>query len=108
MDPYERIHLADGIKDAKYKEGEYIIKEVKILKNCSFSIHIYKKGEEGKYFYMIEEGHLKATKISNDSTSYFIKIKYFIKLVNGEEQVVYEYKEGDYFGELALVKNIPR
>lgn len=46
MDPYERVHLADGIRDVKYKAGEYIIKE----------------GEEGNNFYMIEEGELKATK----------------------------------------------
>lgn len=29
MDPYERIHLADGLKDVKYVAGEYIIKQVK-------------------------------------------------------------------------------
>ncbi|EAS02289.2 CAMP-dependent kinase, regulatory protein (macronuclear) [Tetrahymena thermophila SB210] len=75
MDPYERVHLADGIRDIKHKAGEYVIRE----------------GEEGKYFYMIEEGQLKATKTEN-----------------GHEVQVYEYKEGDYFGELALVKNIPR
>lgn len=26
MDPYERIHLADGIKDKKVKAGEYVIR----------------------------------------------------------------------------------
>jgi len=31
MDPYERIHLADGIKDVKYQPGEYVIREVIIL-----------------------------------------------------------------------------
>ena len=50
------------------------------------------KGEEGNNFYMIEEGKLKATK----------------KNADGVEVTVFEYKDGDYFGELALVKNIPR
>ena len=41
---------------------------------------------------MIEEGKLKATK----------------KNADGKEITVFEYKDGDYFGELALVKNIHR
>ena len=28
MDPYERTHLCDGIKEMKVKEGECVIKEV--------------------------------------------------------------------------------
>jgi len=35
MDPYERIHLADGIRDVKYQPGEYIIREVIFLKQKS-------------------------------------------------------------------------
>ena len=31
MDPYERIHLADGIRDVKYQAGEYVIREVILL-----------------------------------------------------------------------------
>ncbi|KAL4489455.1 hypothetical protein ABPG72_002751 [Tetrahymena utriculariae] len=93
MDPYERVHLADGIRDIKHKAGEYVIREVRSTVFFKYynTFMNQKKGEEGKYFYMIEEGQLKATKTEN-----------------GHEVQVYEYKEGDYFGELALVKNIPR
>jgi len=30
MDPYERTHLCDGLKDLKVKAGDYVIKEVSI------------------------------------------------------------------------------
>lgn len=40
MDPYERTHLCDGIKEVKHKAGEFIIKE----------------GELGDKFYMVDEG----------------------------------------------------
>jgi cAMP-dependent protein kinase regulator len=46
MDPYERTHVCDGIKEQKIKKGEYVIRQ----------------GETGDKFYMIEEGVLKATK----------------------------------------------
>jgi len=46
MDPYERTHLCDGLKDLKVKAGDYVIKE----------------GEKGDRFYMVDEGKLKATK----------------------------------------------
>ncbi|CAD8053208.1 unnamed protein product [Paramecium sonneborni] len=55
--------------------------------------YIIREGEQGDIFYMIEEGNLIATKT----------------LVQGQEPVkVFQYKEGDYFGELALLKDIPR
>jgi len=51
--------------------------------------NIITQGEQGYKFYLIEEGTAKAVK-KNDS---------------GEEETVLEYKENDYFGELALLKD---
>ncbi|CAD8144423.1 unnamed protein product [Paramecium octaurelia] len=55
--------------------------------------YVIREGEQGDIFYMIEEGELIATKT----------------LIQGQEPVkVFQYKAGDYFGELALLKDIPR
>jgi len=53
---------------------------------------ILKQGDPGDTFYIVEEGELIATK----------------KRDGGQEEEVLEYKRGDYFGELALLKNEPR
>lgn len=42
---------------------------------------------------MVDEGHLIATKVTKEG---------------GEPEKVMDYKDGDYFGELALLKDIPR
>lgn len=54
---------------------------------------IIKQGELGDKFYFIEEGTCVATKKGGD---------------NEEEKTVFEYKENDYFGELALLHETPR
>lgn len=55
--------------------------------------YVVKQGEEGDKFYMIEEGELVAMKVMKP----------------GENPIeVFKYSEGGYFGELALLKNIPR
>lgn len=46
MDPYERMQIADALKVAKYKKGEFIIKQ----------------GEDGNTFYFIQSGNCSATK----------------------------------------------
>ena len=56
------------------------------------SDYVIKEGEYGDIFYIIEEGKATAT-----------------KSIDGKKPVpVKEYKKGDYFGELALIKNQPR
>merc|ERR1712087_775291 len=53
---------------------------------------IVKQDEPGDKFYIIEEGYLYALK----------------KTPGAGDQRVMDYKPGDYFGELALLKNQPR
>eukprot|EP01016_Furgasonia_blochmanni_P022846 TRINITY_DN2481_c0_g1_i5.p4 TRINITY_DN2481_c0_g1~~TRINITY_DN2481_c0_g1_i5.p4 ORF type:complete len:131 (+),score=39.82 TRINITY_DN2481_c0_g1_i5:927-1319(+) len=55
--------------------------------------YVVKQGDQGDTFYFIEEGKAIATKVLNQGEA---------------PKTVYEYKEGDYFGELALLKNVPR
>lgn len=50
-----------------------------------------REGEKGDKFYVVMEGHLQAYKTFED-----------------REVVVMDYKEGDYFGELALIHHEPR
>jgi len=54
---------------------------------------IVKQDEPGDKFYIVEEGSLFALKLVPGG---------------GEEKRVMDYKTGDYFGELALLKNQPR
>lgn len=55
--------------------------------------HIVKQGDPGEKFYFIEEGSAVATKQFSPEE---------------EPQEVMQYARGDYFGELALLKNEPR
>lgn len=55
--------------------------------------YIIKEGESGDVFYFIQSGTCKATK-RNKNTH--------------QEEIVYNFAENDYFGELALLKNEPR
>lgn len=55
--------------------------------------YIVKQGEQGDRFYIIAEGRLIAEKKESPAA---------------EVKKVFEYKEGDYFGEIALVKNTVR
>lgn len=52
---------------------------------------VLKEGDDGSVFFLIISGEAYAT-----------------KLINGQQKEVRQYKAGDYFGELALLKNAPR
>ena len=54
--------------------------------------NVINENEEGDRFYLIQSGEAKA----------------FQKQEDGSEKVVFEYKENDYFGELALINNEKR
>lgn len=71
MDAYERSQLADALKVESFADGETI----------------FKQGDVGNKFYIIEDGGAVAMK--------------------GGAQVM-TYSAGDYFGELALLRNQPR
>ena len=65
-----------------------------VLKSEEFNEgdYVIKQGEEGNVFYIVEEGKALAT-----------------KSIEGQETLeVKEYLPGDYFGELALMRNEPR
>ena len=61
------------------------------LKTVGAEKYIIREGEQGTCFYIVAEGELVA-----------------YKQRNGENKLVYAYKRGDYFGEIALLRNLPR
>lgn len=69
------------------------IADVTVIENYKKGDIIIKQGEVADKFYFIEDGTAVATKILAGKT---------------EPEIVYDYKAGDYFGELALLKNEPR
>lgn len=52
---------------------------------------LIQEGEDGNEFFILLEGRMEA-----------------LKRIDGEPKKVLEYKKGDYFGELALIRNKPR
>lgn len=81
MDRYEREQIADALKRQEFAEGQYIFAE----------------GDNSDQFYLLIEGEAEAHKLINGGT-----------LFETEQKCVLHYKSGDYFGELALLKNQPR
>jgi len=71
MDAYERGQIIDALKPVQMDAGKDICKQ----------------GDDGKEFYIIEDGEAEALKSG---------------------QVVMSYGPGDYFGELSLLRNQPR
>merc|ERR1712232_925284 len=68
-------NVIDAMKIEKYSKGQNIINQ----------------GDEGQHFYIIYEGEVMATKVTE-----------------GQEPQNFSHKAGDYFGELAMLKSQPR
>ena len=83
----KNIPLLKGLEDYEIYSICDAIKTQKFLKN-TYIIH---EGEIGDKFYVLDEGNCKAT-----------------KLIDNKEIKVKEYKRGDYFGEIALLKDVKR
>ena len=64
-----------------------------VLKEENFNAgdYVVRQGEEGSKFYFVADGKLIAEKTEN-----------------GDTKKVFEYKEGDYFGEIALIRDTTR
>ncbi|KAJ1672663.1 hypothetical protein EV182_006736, partial [Spiromyces aspiralis] len=73
---YERQKICDALETVTFNDGEVIMKQ----------------GEPGMYFYLIEDGEAKITKVNED----------------GVEKTYPSLKKGSYFGELALISDQPR
>lgn len=67
------------------------IADALVAETCKKGDTIVKQDDPGDKFYIVEEGTL-----------------YALKNFGSEEKRVMDYKAGDYFGELALLKNQPR
>lgn len=69
------------------------IADALVTVNAKKGEYVMKQGDtNAEHFFMIESGTLVALKSEN----------------GGPEKEVYQYSAGGYFGELALLKNIPR
>ncbi|CAJ1450096.1 unnamed protein product [Effrenium voratum] len=82
------VNLLSSLGD--YERSQ--ISDALVAETCKKGDTIVKQDDPGDKFYIVEEGTLYALKASAGS----------------EETRVMDYKAGDYFGELALLKNQPR
>lgn len=78
LDRYEKLKLIDGLEPKKYNKGEYIVKE----------------GDEGEYFYIIEEGEVECLKTPKDPKNDLIAVR--------------SLGVGEHFGELSLLNDAKR
>ena len=58
-----------------------------------FHVFLLIKGDKGDTFFFVEEGEAIASKVLK---------------IGSAPEIVYHYKPGDYFGELALLRDTPR
>eukprot|EP00347_Sterkiella_histriomuscorum_P018959 403343503 len=93
LERYEKLKLIDGLEPRKYLMGNFIFKE----------------GEQGDYFYIIEDGEVECLKDplsrSQSTASFSIGAG---QTSTSEFIVVRELKQGDHFGELALLNDTKR
>jgi cAMP-dependent protein kinase regulator len=93
LDNFERNKLGDAMKTEQYNMNDYIVRE----------------GEIGDKFYFIEEGTAIAVKDAMEEESQSPLKRHRGQEPEAKEQlIVFEYKENDYFGELALLHETPR
>ena len=77
LDRYEKLKLINMLSIRVFQKGEYVFKE----------------GDEGDNFYMIEEGQVECVKKLTDSTGF----------VEANLKHIRDLMEGQHFGELALL-----
>lgn len=82
-----KVDLLSGL--SAYEKGQ--VADCLTLEKFKTGDKIITEGEPGQKFYLIESGTAQATKNED-----------------GNEKVVFEHNENDYFGELALLNNEPR
>jgi cAMP-dependent protein kinase regulator len=88
-DSIKRVKILDSVSAYERSQITDAIKE----EHYKPGEKIISEGETGDVFYMISEGEAVATKVLEDGT---------------EPKEVMKYSPGDYFGELALLRNEPR
>jgi len=83
------VPLLEGLDD------ESLGKIADVLEPKTFApgTNVVTQGEDGNHFYIVAEGEADATKNTEGG---------------GPAEVVKSYQAGDYFGEVALMKNQPR
>ena len=88
---FERFLETVPILEAMDQNERTKLADVIIEKTFSPGSKIITEGDDGNVFYLVISGEAYAT-----------------KLISGQHLKVKWYKEGDYFGELSLLKNTPR
>ncbi len=76
IEQYEKIKLLDGLKIENYKKEEFVFRE----------------GDVGNNFYIIEEGECECLKDQQDN----------------KQELVRKLEAGNHFGEIAILKNVTR
>lgn len=90
-DKYDEFLLSVKILDSIDSYERAKIADVIQEKDYNAGERVIREGEDGSTFYLV---------ISGDA--------YAEKLIDGKNKEVMKYRAGDYFGELALLKNEPR